>query len=256
MRVKALLTGINLYPKSIGQLGGCVQDVRNMGAFLAALYPGIEIRTLLDKEATYEAIAAGREWLAADAPNIAFDMYSGHGTTGDDVNHDETKYKQDQMTVPVDGALIADDRNGYWASLMSPDTLLVQHYDCCFAQGGERLTANTGTYRSRFVPYEQISCLRKAKTKYLLDKIPTYKSKANHIFIATSQFDTTAADAFIDNKQQGAGTWAILQVLKAHPDFTYAQISDAANDLLDDRFSQRVSVWAGEPSLLQRKSYG
>lgn len=250
-KIRALLIGINTYPVAVGPLSGCVNDMRNLSVLLNAQHgTNLVVRTLLDKRATFNEIAAGWQWLAGEAPGVAIVAYSGHGTRIPDENKDETESAFDQAIVPVSGALITDDRNGYWASLLPRETLLIQHYDCCYATKGERLIGTA--FRNRSADYTRIGCMQKARTKWA-GPVPLYVAHPRHIFIATSQDNFTAADAVIDGQAQGAGTWAILRALQGEPGLRNLMLAQRANDLLErQRFAQRVNVWSAQPTDMER----
>jgi metacaspase-1 len=80
----AFLVGVNEYADpSITDLGGCVNDVTDLGDTLVACgfpYENIVIRT--DSRATREAILSGLQWLVSDTQegdSLVF-YYSGHGS--------------------------------------------------------------------------------------------------------------------------------------------------------------------------------
>lgn len=80
----ALLVGIDAYQPPVRPLRGCVRDVETLAELLAARatsQEALRVRTLLDAEATREAvIAAFREHLGqAVEGDTAFFHYSGHG---------------------------------------------------------------------------------------------------------------------------------------------------------------------------------
>jgi hypothetical protein len=87
--VYALLVGIDDYPPPVPRLRGCVNDVREMAAYLSARVAGtkdgpgaLEQQTLLNAEATRDAVVRGfRSHLArAGAEDVALFCYSGHGS--------------------------------------------------------------------------------------------------------------------------------------------------------------------------------
>src|SRR5689334_2277809 len=80
-KVYALLVGINDYGDG---LDGCVNDVRLARTLLHERIPaeGLEVRTLVDAQATRAAVVAGfREHLGrAGGGDIAVFWFSGHGS--------------------------------------------------------------------------------------------------------------------------------------------------------------------------------
>ena len=89
--IYALMIGIDDYPPPVRKLRGCVNDIKEMEAYLKArVEPGegrtldeaLKIRTLADGEATREAvIRAFRDHLGqAGEGDVALLCYSGHGS--------------------------------------------------------------------------------------------------------------------------------------------------------------------------------
>jgi len=114
MRVAALLVGINNY-KSV-PLRGCVPDIRSIFSFLEK-HRGLTTRNtavLLDNKAKRRSITNALRSLAQEGPDIAYFIYSGHGTRLRDTSGDETETKFDQAICPYDyetQGLILDERS-------------------------------------------------------------------------------------------------------------------------------------------------
>lgn len=107
---RALCIGIDAYPAG-NALAGCVADARDWSAALAGL--GFEVDTLFDGAATQAGILHALEGMAGAARpgDVLVVQYSGHGTTVEDLDGDEST-GQDQAICPVDfedGRLIIDD---------------------------------------------------------------------------------------------------------------------------------------------------
>jgi hypothetical protein len=101
---KALLVGINSYP--VKPLRGCINDVKQMNDLLKSFFgfAEIDIRKLLDKDATMSSIETGLEWLAQGGPDsdaVRVFHFSGHGSYKADQNGDEPDGR-DECLVPVD----------------------------------------------------------------------------------------------------------------------------------------------------------
>jgi metacaspase-1 len=102
----AFLVGINEYADpSITDLGGCVNDVSDMGDTLVACgfpYENIVIRT--DSRATREAILSGLQWLVSDTmegDTLVF-YYSGHGSQVPTWNDEGEVDGKDEILCPHD----------------------------------------------------------------------------------------------------------------------------------------------------------
>ena len=83
-RKRALIVGINDYHRFIGPLRGCVEDATRVTKLFSDLYSFSEenIRTLLNQEATRDAILSSIDWLLQDASkgDVFVLYFSGHGT--------------------------------------------------------------------------------------------------------------------------------------------------------------------------------
>jgi uncharacterized caspase-like protein len=107
MAIKAFLVGINDYaPCGAGgpDLGGCVNDVRDMANTLVILgFNPNNIRILTNCAATKANILAGLTWLlrgVASGDKVVF-YYSGHGSYVVDTSGDEIDGK-DEIICPHD----------------------------------------------------------------------------------------------------------------------------------------------------------
>jgi hypothetical protein len=120
VKSRALLFGLNYATHAEGRLSGCINDVRNVAAFLAAAKPGIAVRQLDDVATPAACTRAGilHELNAlVDAVNADRECeyvwihYSGHGSYVRDVSRDEADGK-DECLVPLDyqtAGMITDD---------------------------------------------------------------------------------------------------------------------------------------------------
>lgn len=109
-RRKALLIGINYFGQR-GQLRGCINDVKNMSAYLNGNfgYKREDMVILTDdqqnpmSQPTKQNILRAMHWLVKDAhPNDSlFFHYSGHGGQTPDLDGDEDD-GYDEVIYPVD----------------------------------------------------------------------------------------------------------------------------------------------------------
>ena len=114
---RALLVGINDYPGSENDLGGCVNDITNLYDILVKYFgfaPG-DITMLSDRRATKKAIIDGLANLiskSATGDSLVF-HYSGHGSQVRDMEGDELDDGKDEIICPWDfdwdGTYIKDD---------------------------------------------------------------------------------------------------------------------------------------------------
>jgi hypothetical protein len=153
----ALCVGIDSYPDR--PLAGCVSDARAWAATFQQM--GFEVRSLIDTQATREAIVSEMTSLvsgAAPGDVLAF-QYAGHGTQVPDDDGDEVD-RFDEAWVPIDygqGRLLLDDDVGAILSRLAPGAALTLFMDCCHSGTNSRfapLTAarSTSSERARFLP--------------------------------------------------------------------------------------------------------
>ncbi|MGB0127773.1 MAG: caspase family protein [Rhodocyclaceae bacterium] len=111
MAKKALCIGINNYPGTDMDLGGCVNDAEDWSAVLAQR--GFAVQRLIDAQATKAAMVASIRGLVkgAAAGDSLVITYSGHGTYAPDQNGDEPD-GLDEGLCPYDieqGQVLIDD---------------------------------------------------------------------------------------------------------------------------------------------------
>lgn len=228
----ALLIGIN-YTGTDNQLQGCINDVSNIYDLMVK-YQFQSIKTLTDDS----TIQPTRDNIlneftnmlnGANAGDILFLFYSGHGSYIRDLNSDE-KTGYDQMIVPIDLNPIVDDElktiiNKY----LKKDVLLIALFDSCFS--GSVLD----------LQYEWMNSLESDK---LTENIKVNETIGNVIMISGCSDIQTSADAFINNINQGAMTWSFLQSYKEN--ITWRQLLINMRNLLkDSSYSQIPQLASG-----------
>ncbi|MBS0466103.1 MAG: caspase family protein [Proteobacteria bacterium] len=145
-RRRALLVGINEYPKPDMRLNGCVNDVYLMSALLQECgFAADDIRVLTDERATRAALLERLEWLAdgvgPDDERVFF--YSGHGAQMPHYGADGQPDRSDETLVPVDfdwqpeHAFTDKEFQRYYSQLPYGANFLAI-FDCCHAGGMSR----------------------------------------------------------------------------------------------------------------------
>lgn len=166
MSTKALLVGINKYPRSQDRLNGCVNDVTDVRDLLSAVYrvPGENIRILLDSEATLANIKTNLQWLAVPdgdgKPATRLFHYSGHGSQVADSGKGDEPDGSDECLVPFDyqlGGMLIDDVLREQYRTFQAKTHLLLLMDCCHSGTNQRALRSDGKIsRARFlVPSEE-----------------------------------------------------------------------------------------------------
>ncbi|KAL7932429.1 hypothetical protein V8C35DRAFT_323011 [Trichoderma chlorosporum] len=142
-RRKALLIGINYFGQR-GQLRGCINDVRNMTAYLVEQfgYKREDMVILTDdqqnpmSQPTKQNILRAMHWLVKDArPNDSlFFHYSGHGGQTKDLDGDELD-GYDEVIYPVDfrqhGHITDDEMHRIMVSPLQAGVRLTAIFDSC-----------------------------------------------------------------------------------------------------------------------------
>ncbi|KAH6891008.1 caspase domain-containing protein [Thelonectria olida] len=142
-RRKALLIGINYFGQR-GQLRGCINDVRNMTAYLSEHfgYKREDMVILTDdqqnpmSQPTKQNILRAMHWLVKDArPNDSlFFHYSGHGGQTKDLDGDEED-GYDEVIYPVDfrqtGHITDDEMHRIMVRPLSAGVRLTAIFDSC-----------------------------------------------------------------------------------------------------------------------------
>ncbi|KAH7325089.1 caspase domain-containing protein [Stachybotrys elegans] len=142
-RRKALLVGINYFGQR-GQLRGCINDVRNMTAYLTEHfgYKREDMVILTDdqqnpmSQPTKQNILRAMHWLVKDArPNDSlFFHYSGHGGQTRDLDGDEPD-GYDEVIYPVDfrqhGHIVDDEMHRIMVRPLQAGVRLTAIFDSC-----------------------------------------------------------------------------------------------------------------------------
>lgn len=229
-RKKALLVGINKYPKQ--PLRGCVNDVFNMRDTLHSLYDLDEVKELViltDDDATKANIADGLRWLAdGSAADERIFHFSGHGAQ---LPSGPSRFEPDgldECLCPVDfawtreTAIIDDDLKQLVAS--SGATLIV---DACHSGGMARrmrqdsrikcLEATTG------LAVKMDALMRRGAPRRKLARLTADElgarargrdaAGAPRYFLACQE-QQTASDAWIVDRDQGAFTHYLTKTLR------------------------------------------
>jgi hypothetical protein len=143
---RALCIGIDSYPAP-NKLSGCVADAEAWkGAFEEA---GFEVELLTNRKATRERMVEMIKELVVSsrAGDVLALQYSGHGTTVEDLDHDEKPEFDgdtalvDEAICPVDftsGNLLIDDDLGEIWDLLPDGVSLTMFFDSCHSGGSQR----------------------------------------------------------------------------------------------------------------------
>ncbi len=143
---RALLVGINDYPRKEDRLEGCLNDVFLMSSVLQdAGFRAEEIRVVLDGRATAAGIRSRLHWLLEDVGDhdVRLFYYSGHGAQIPRYGENEEVDRLDECLVPHDfdwtpERAFTDDQ--FWSlySQLPYKSRFVAIFDCCHSGGMTR----------------------------------------------------------------------------------------------------------------------
>jgi len=217
---KALLIGIN-YRGTENELNGCINDISCIQERISNNgFNDISILTDdTDNKPTKNTILNAFTNLLRDSENgdLLFFAYSGHGSYTNDKNGDETT-GYDQLIIPLDRNSISDDelKSIICQNLKSGVTLFAM-FDSCFS-------GSVLDLRYQFMDslnYDNFT-----------DNNKQLETKGSVFMISGCTDYQTSTDAFINNKANGAMTWALTETLKITPTCTWKELIKSMRDLL------------------------
>jgi hypothetical protein len=204
---KALLIGIN-YKGTSSQLNGCINDINHVSDILTSKYAFKSITKITDEttqKPTRDVILASfAQFLASgNEGDLLFFSFSGHGSYTLDRNKDEkngtSETGNDEMLIASDLKGILDDElKSLIQTNLKKNVTLFALFDCCFS----------GTVLD--LKYQYLDSLANDASTVNNNDSETI---GNVIMISGCNDTQTSADAYVDNKYQGAMTWAFISVI-------------------------------------------
>lgn len=233
----ALLIGIN-YIGTSNQLNGCINDTNDVGNYL--LSKGFTIKKITDftplKPTRSTILLEFKNLLQKSLPgDVLYFMFSGHGNTKQDTNNNEATGK-DQLILPVDLLPIVDDElKSIINQYLRQGVTLISLFDSCYS----------GTVLD--LKYQYLDSLN-----YDTATINNKESQTNgQVFMISGCTDRqTSADAYINNKYNGALTWSYLETLTTStPGLTWRKLVQTMRDYLkSNKYSQIPQFSCGQPT--------
>jgi hypothetical protein len=235
IELKALIIGIN-YLNTISELYGCINDANHLQTYFTNKYNfnTNNLCLLTDNtivKPTKQNILKKYKDLLINAKSgeKLFFTYSGHGSFRPDLNNDENDGK-DELLITIDKQSISDDELKTIIDENLPeDVTLFVIFDCCHSGTLMDLKYNYLSGNEDLVINEKIS-----------------ETKSN-VFLISGCFDAqTSADAYIDNKFQGALTWALLKTINENTNLTWKDLLINMRTLLNPRYNQIPQLSSGK----------
>jgi hypothetical protein len=217
---KALLIGIN-YTGTQNELFGCINDVNCIKERITEEgFNNISIMTdITSLKATKNNILNEFKNLLVNSQtgDLLFFLYSGHGSYTLDRNNDETT-GYDQLIVPCDfNAIVDDELKSIIQENLKPNVTLFAMFDSCFS--GSVLDLR----------YQYMDSLNYDN---YTENIKETETKGDVFMISGCSDYQTSADAFINNKANGAMTWSLLEALKQNPICSWRELVKSMRNLL------------------------
>lgn len=226
---KALIIGLN-YAGTPHELRGCVNDATDWYSFLNEQH--FDLTMLTEKSATREAILIEIESLVAALKpgDTGVITYSGHGTWVPDVDGDEPDAR-DEALCPYDMTddgknLIIDDELHVIFNKIPDGVTMVCLTDCCHSGTVFRFVNSNpienGNYsKPRFLPPSHFikdpALYRRMERAYTPGgrRSGSNSPLPNIVHISACRDTEYAADAFINDRFNGAYTYYCLQAFQA-----------------------------------------
>ena len=230
----ALLIGIN-YTGTNNELYGCINDSNSINSLISN-YNFQKISILTDNTVKIpNRINILNEFknllINSKSGDVLLFFYSGHGSYILDKNNNE-KTGYDQLIIPCDlNGIVDDELKTIIQNNLKKDVTLIALFDCCFS--GSVLD----------LKYQYMDSLDKNN---FTENINETETNGNVIMISGCSDIQTSSDANINNKSQGAMTWAFLEAFKSEKNITWRNLLIKMRDLLKkSSFSQLPQLTSG-----------
>lgn len=230
----ALLIGIN-YIGTENELYGCINDTSSINTLITN-YNFQKICILTDntdkKPNRVNILNEFTKLLSNSQPgDVLLLFYSGHGSYILDKNNNE-KTGKDQLIVPCDlNGIIDDELKNIIQTNLKKDATLIALFDCC----------HSGSILD--LKYQYMDSLDKNN---FTENTNETETTGNVIMISGCNDIQTSSDAYINNKNQGAMTWAFLEAFKSEKNITWRNLLIKMRDLLQkSNFDQLPQLTSG-----------
>lgn len=263
-KIYALLVAVNDYPPPTPRLAGCLNDIEEVGSWLAGRgVAGDATRRLTDGAATVEAVTDGiRTHLAqAGQGDTALLWFSGHGTeldveagSGYSLIEATGKY---QALVCADGSLIDKELGALLDAIGDGGAQVTAVLDCCYAGGGTRDREPGTRYAPPLAAWTSARPLPAGFTVATAATVaprsvapaqgPPYVPR--HVLLAACRLDEQAREHDFDGAQHGVFTRALLASVRvAGPGATHRELLSAAQARVrTERIAQHPVLYPHEP---------
>ena len=250
MKNKALLVGINDYPLPGNDLSGCINDIVDMGHFIAEknkVYAWENIRTITDSKATKKGILEQLDWLleGISAGDQILFQYSGHGAQQPTLHPAIEKDGLDEIICPYDfnataATAISDKEFAQCFAKIPKDVHFVWISDSCHAADLSRdpivsNELNKLSFRSFKGGQPSMANIQKTEAK---------ASSLQGALLSGCASHQLSADAYINNRFNGAFTHYLIKNLGLYGHNTSMQsiIQYVNIDLAENGYDQNPKI--------------
>lgn len=282
MAKRALLIGINKYLIPGSDLRGCVNDVRDLSAALVEFggFKKSDVTTLVDTAATKAVMSGAIKSLikASKKGDVVLLHYSGHGShVPDDAEKKDEADGRDEILCPTDlnwDDPMRDDwlRDTFDNGLRDGVQFTVI-MDCCHSGTITRAIQPPDVkVKERFLPSPwDIAAAETGRSRSMRNVSSTLRRsrrnarEANDIVNAdmpevliTGCRDTqTSADAFINNRYNGALTYGLVEAIRATQGrLTYRELHDRASTIIKRKRFEQVPQLEGRKAMFDKPLFG
>lgn len=239
---RAAIVGIDDYPGTANDLGGCVNDAEAWKEVLTGMlgFDRGEVRLLLNREATRSAILGALDDLiaGAGAGDVAAFIFSGHGTWVPDTGLKDEPDKRDEALVPCEAdfkRLIIDDDIRLRLDRIPPGVSFTFISDSCHSGTVTRLLPDRRVGdRARFFPPPASLMDRMRDQRAPLSRLRGLTEEGMaEVFMSASSPDEPAAEDEFDGVRRGVFSYfAVRKLMEAGPGTTYEQWMDRIRDAI------------------------
>lgn len=260
MTKRALCIGINDYPGTDSDLGGCLNDARDWRDILQKEYDFVLVSSLWDRAATKVGIIVAMKkllWSESRRGDLAVITYSGHGTWVPDKNKDEADGR-DECLCPWDigtsGAVITDDELYELFRGTPRGVKIVMISDSCHSGTVTRFCPPIpgASRRVRYLAPDHFldDRARKKATKFEATA-PRGYSRNQCLLLAGCKDTEYSYDATFGPKKRpnGAFTRVALDVLKTEGPTIYQQWYDLMRERLPSQSHPQTPQIQGTPTM-------
>lgn len=223
MTKRAVCVGINDYPGSENDLGGCVNDAHAWAKLLVETcgFPKGEVRMILDGEATKRSMLSALDELVGDGRSgdaLAF-IYSGHGTWVPDRGSKDEADGRDEALVPCEadfGRLILDDDVRACLDRIGAGVSFTFIADSCFSGTVTRFLpgpARKGSVRF-FPPPAGLAGGVSAYSPLKRRLFGSSEEQMQEIFMSAARNDEPAGEEVFDGVARGVFSYFAIKTLK------------------------------------------